>query len=130
MHLFFVNAVSTMPYKQGLGRKHKSGTGIRKGRKDGRARVNVAHPKSHSLTPLRPDDEEDEVFAPSAVATSNQCVPAPANTLGTVTPSPHAALPTKKSPPKYNNKVVAFSTIEVAPVNDGKAFHLNKKGET
>jgi hypothetical protein len=49
--------------------------------------------------------------------------------FGAITPSPHAALPSMKSPPKYNNQVVAFSTIEAAPVNDNKAFRLNKKGE-
>jgi hypothetical protein len=35
----------------------------------------------------------------------------------------------QQSPPKFNNEVVTFSTIKAAPVNDGKAFRLNKKGE-
>jgi hypothetical protein len=45
-----------MPRKQGLGRKHKKGTGIYKGEKHERARVNVTHPQPYSLMPLKPND--------------------------------------------------------------------------
>jgi hypothetical protein len=40
-----------------------------------------------------------------------------------------AAAPTTQSPPKFNNQLLEFSTIKAAPVNDGKAFRLHKKGE-
>jgi hypothetical protein len=34
--------------------------------------MNIAHQKPHSLTPLKPDDEEDDVRSPAAVATTDQ----------------------------------------------------------
>jgi hypothetical protein len=108
-----------MPRKQGLGRKHKKGTGIYKGQKHGRARVSVAHPQPYSLTPLNPNDKN--VVAPAAVATTDR-------EFATITPSPHPAAPTQ-SPPKFNNKKIEFSSIKAAPIDDGKAFRLNKKGE-
>ena len=51
-HFSFSNSSSIMPWKQGLSRRHKSGTGFYKGWKDGRPWVTVAHPpKPHSWTP-------------------------------------------------------------------------------
>jgi hypothetical protein len=88
--------------------------------------VNIgAHPKPSSLMPLKLDDEEDAVV-PAAMATTDQCTHAPADKFVTITPSQNPVLP-----PKYHNQVITFSTVvEVAPVNDSKAFHLNKeKGE-
>jgi hypothetical protein len=79
----------------------------------------VAHPKpAHSLTPLKPNDS---VVALAAVAMTDR-------EFATVTPSPHPAAP-KQSPPKFNNQKIEFSTIKATPIDDGKAFHLNKKGE-
>jgi hypothetical protein len=83
--------------------------------------VYVAHPNPHYLLPLKPDDE-DALLAPAAVATADHCK------FVAVTPSPRPAVP-MQSPPKFNNEVVTFLTIKAAPVNDGKAFCLNKKGE-
>jgi hypothetical protein len=79
--------------------------------------VNVAHSKPHSLTPIKPDDT---VVAPAAVATMDPCA--------TVTPSPHPAAPTQ-SPPKFNKQKIEFSTIKAAPIDNGKAFRFNKRGE-
>jgi hypothetical protein len=88
--------------------------------------VNVAHPDPHSLTPLKPDED---VAPATAVATTDHCAHAPpADNFAAVTPSPHPPVPAQ-SPPKFNNEVIEFSTIKAAPVNDGKAFRLNKKGE-
>jgi hypothetical protein len=80
--------------------------------------VNVARPEPYSLTPLKPNDN---VVAPAAVAM-------PDGEFATVTPSPHPDAPTQ-SPLKFNNQKIEFSTIKAAPIDDGKAFRLNKKGE-
>jgi hypothetical protein len=34
--------------------------------------MNIAHQKPHSLMPLKPDDEEDNVLSPAAMATTDQ----------------------------------------------------------
>jgi hypothetical protein len=85
--------------------------------------VNVAHPKPHSLKPIKPND----TVTPAAVAMTDPCAHA-AGKFATVTPLPHPAAPTQ-SPPKFDNQKIQFSTINSAPINDDKAFHLNKKGE-
>jgi hypothetical protein len=89
--------------------------------------VSVAHHKSHSLTPLKPVDEENDVVAPAAVVTADRHTHAPANMFGAITPSPHAALPSMKSPPKYNNQVVAFSTIECSYADFLLKVYIEKK---
>jgi hypothetical protein len=112
-----------MPRKEGLGRKHKKGTGNDKGHKQGRSRVNVAHPKPHSLKPIKPND----TVTPAAVAVTDPCARA-SDKSATVTPSAHPATP-MQSPPRFNNQKIEFSAIKAAPINDDKAFRLNKKGE-
>jgi hypothetical protein len=79
--------------------------------------VNLAHAKPHSLTPI----------APAALAATDRCAHA-ADKLTAVTPLPYPAAPTQ-SPPKFNNQKIDFSSIKVAPIDDGKAIRHNKKGE-
>ena len=85
--------------------------------------MNVAHPKPHSLKPIKPND----TVTPAAVAVTDPCARA-SDKSATVTPSAHPATP-MQSPPRFNNQKIEFSAIKAAPINDDKAFHLNKKGE-
>jgi hypothetical protein len=75
----------------------------------------VAHNKPRSLPLLNPNDS----VAPAAVAMTDALAHTADKSTTTLV----------QSPPKFNNKVIEFSTIKAAPVDDGKAFRLNKKGE-